>query len=257
MTWPDNPAAVPPDLWKSLTTTVGLISVRHPTGVNVMAAEWTYFVNKDPLYVAVVLSPRAETRRAIESAGTFCVTLCAEDQAELADFAGSFSMANIDKTSSELLQFGEPVAGVTPWVRGGTLSMECTLRSTLDLPVHRMFVGEVLAAHRSEEESRPLIKRGRMATLGGWAQRSAVVAAAEVRGGVLRVCATGPGDPELEWTVSLTTRRGQAFDFGGHPSAQHGDFEVELAPPPELGDLQGARVRVGREEAQPGFAIVP
>ncbi|CAM5712553.1 hypothetical protein SHIRM173S_08556 [Streptomyces hirsutus] len=110
---------VPGDLWKRLTSTVGLVCAHHDGVTNVMSAEWSYFVNKRPLYAAVVLGPRAATGRIVEAAGEFSVTLCAEDQAGLADFAGSFSVTDIDKTSSELIRLGAPEATATPWVTGG------------------------------------------------------------------------------------------------------------------------------------------
>ncbi len=97
---------LPGDLWKKLTSTVGLVVTRHDGTVNVMAAEWATFVNKQPLYTAVALGPRTASRRRLEAAGEFSVTLCAEGQAALADFAGSFSVTDIDKTGSDLVRLG-------------------------------------------------------------------------------------------------------------------------------------------------------
>src|SRR5690606_7681437 len=108
--FPMTAPTVPDDLWKRLTSTVGLVSVRCGAITNVMAAEWSYFVNKAPLYAAVVLGPRAATGALIAEAGEFALTLCSEDQAELADFAGAFSVADVDKTGSELIEFGAPRA---------------------------------------------------------------------------------------------------------------------------------------------------
>ncbi|MFF8675003.1 flavin reductase family protein [Streptomyces sp. NPDC015242] len=247
---------IPDQLWKTATSTIGLIAVRHDDGVNVMSAEWSYFVNKDPLYAAVVLSPRARSRELIPERGEFALTLCAEEQAELADFAGSFSLGDLDKTSSELIEFGAPQATGTPWVKGGLVALECVLRETVPFPVHTMFVAEVVAAHLPETAGRPLVKHGPMHALGEPVRRTAVVAAAQILpGGTLRVAATGPAAPGADlWRVSLVGTDGTRVDLGEHPSAEYGDFLVDLPLPRDVPPLAGARVMVEREGAKPGFA---
>ncbi|MGW0711847.1 flavin reductase family protein [Streptomyces sp. NPDC002643] len=253
------PQDIPAQLWKMATTTVGLVSVRHDSEVNVMSAEWAYFVNKDPLYAAVVLSPRSASRGLIESIGEFSVTLCSEDQPEIADFAGSFSVETIDKTASELITFGEPRAVKSPWVEGGVVGLECVLRETVPFPVHTMYVGEVVAVHLPEENRRPLVKHGGMHALGEPLRRTAVVATAQlVEDEVLRVAATGPAadgaDEADEWRISLLTPDGETVDLGRHPSAEYGDFLVDLPLPVDPARLTGGRIKVERPGARPGYA---
>ncbi|MGW8700309.1 flavin reductase family protein [Streptomyces eurythermus] len=250
---------IPDQLWKKATSTIGLIAVRHDHGVNVMSAEWSYFVNKDPLYAAVVLSPRARSRELIPERGEFSLTLCSEEQAELADFAGSFSLGDLDKASCELIEFGTPRATSTPWVGGGLVALECVLRETVPFPVHTMFVAEVVAAHLPETARRPLVKHGPMHTLGEPVQRTAVAAAAQVLpDGTLRVAATGPAAPGADvWRVSLVYADGTRTDLGEHPSAEYGDFLVDLPLPRDLPPAAGMRVVVEREGAKPGFARLP
>lgn len=247
---------IPAHLWKRATSTVGLVSVRHDHGVNVMSAEWSSFVNKEPLYVAVVLGPQTATRELVAARGEFAVTLCSEQQAELADFAGSFSLGSVDKTSSELVAFGTPEATGTPWVEGGLLAVECVLREVVPFPVHRMYVGEVVAAHFPAVDRRPLVKHGAMHALGDPIARTSVVAAVRaVDGDVLRVAATGPaavGDDV--WRVTLLTADDVAVDLGAHPSGTFGDLLVDLPLPAGSGPLAGARVRVERDGAKPGYA---
>ncbi|MGI3224317.1 flavin reductase family protein [Streptomyces sp. GTA36] len=249
---------VPPDLWKKLTSTVGLVSVRHEGTTNVMSAEWSYFVNKTPLYAAVVLGPRAATRGLIASAGQFSLTFCSQEQAELADFAGSFSLADIDKTSSALIRFGEPEATRTPWVTGGLLAVECVLRQTVEFPVHIMYVGEVIAAHLSHRVPRPLVKHGAMHALGDPVERTAVVAAAQLLPGrVLRVAATGPGsDAGALWRVSLLAADSEVTELGEHPSTPSGDLLLDLPLPAHLpaDRLRACRVKVERNGAKAGYA---
>ncbi|MEW2547614.1 flavin reductase family protein [Streptomyces sp. NPDC047002] len=220
-----------------------------------MSAEWSYFVNKDPLYVAVVLGPSSDTRRLLTAGDQFSVTFCSEDQAELADFAGSFSTTDIDKTTSELVTFGEPEVTDTPWVKGGLLALECELRDIVPFPVHQMFVGEAVAAHVPPTSGPPLVKHGPMYTLGAPVQRTAVVAAAQyIDDETIRVAATGPAAEVDEWRITLTGRDGEDVDLGTHPSAEYGDFLADLRLPQSARSHDGARVRVERPGAKPGFA---
>lgn len=185
---------VPGDLWKRLTSTVGLVGVRCGALTNVMAAEWSYFVNKTPLYAAVVLGPRAATGALIAEAGEFSLTLCGEDQAELADFASGFSVADVDKTTSELIEFGAPRVIGSPWVDSGLLAVECVIRETVRFPGHTMYAGEVVPAHLPEDPPRPLVKHGAMYGLGEPVLPTAIVAAAQLLPGrLMRVAATGGG----------------------------------------------------------------
>ncbi|MFE7032841.1 flavin reductase family protein [Streptomyces sp. NPDC057621] len=257
---------LPGDLWKSLTSTVGLVCARDARigTTNVMAAEWSYFVNKQPLYLAVVLGPRAVTGSLITAAGEFSVTLCAEDQAGIADFAGSFSVADVDKTGSELLRFGTPEATRTPWITGGVLAVECELRQTVPLPVHTAYFGEVVTAHLPERPARPLVKHGAMHTLGAPARRSAVVTAAErTRGDRIRVAATCPDqDTSVPWRISLLDADGVPTPLGTHHSTSRGDLLVDVVLPAGLGarDLHGHRVVVERAGAESGstrISVVP
>jgi flavin reductase (DIM6/NTAB) family NADH-FMN oxidoreductase RutF len=247
---------IPAQLWKAATTTVGLVSVRHGEKVNVMSAEWTYFVNKEPLYVAVVLSPRSASRRLIEAAGEFSVTLCSEDQPEIADFLGSFSLNTVDKTHSELISFGEAETVGSPWVEGGVASLECVLREKVAFPVHTMYVGEAVAVHLPEDKRRPLVKHGGMHAIGAPLRRTTVVVTAQiVADNTLRVAATAPAAEGVdEWRVTLLTTDGDSVDLGSHPSAEYGDFLVDLPLPTEARGLAGSRVKVERDGAKPGYA---
>ncbi|MDH6221596.1 flavin reductase family protein [Streptomyces pseudovenezuelae] len=245
---------IPDQLWKKLTSTVGLVAVRSGGAINVMSAEWSYFVNKTPLYAAVVLGPSSESRQLLPSAGEFSLTLCSEEQAGLADFAGSFSLSEIDKSSSELLEFGEAESTRTPWVRGGLIALECILRDTVCFPVHRMYVGEVSAVHVPDHSPRPLVKHGPLHALGMPVHRTAVVAGAQVLDGpVLRVAATGPDASEPpDWRVRLLVPGEPSVDLGMHPSGEYGDLLVDLPLPPA--PLAGARIKVERTGAEPGYA---
>lgn len=167
------------ELFRFLTTTVGLVVARRDGGVNVMSAEWTYFVARDPLHVAVGINDGAYTQRLVEEAGEFSVTLCSVAQAALASFAGSFSGLEIDKSSSDLVDLVPPVATSTPRLSGGVFSAECPVVARLDLPGYKLFVGTALAV-RLDDRAEPLVKHGGMYRLGERVRSQAIAAAAEL-----------------------------------------------------------------------------
>jgi flavin reductase (DIM6/NTAB) family NADH-FMN oxidoreductase RutF len=245
------------DLWTMATTTVGLVSVRCPGGVNVMAAEWTYLVSKRPPHVAVVLADGAWTPELIGAAGEFSVTLCAASQAALADFVGSMSGREIDKSGCTGLVLEAPTVTGTPWAGGGVVAVECLVRQVVPLPGYRMFVGEVVAEHRPSVPAQPLVKHGGMYALGERLPYGRVVCAAQVLdpyAARLRVAATGGGaDPGAPFRVSLVLD-GEVVVLGTVPAGEWGDVLVELdAPrgcPPHR--LVGAELLVERDGVRPG-----
>src|SRR6266571_175128 len=222
-------------IWKSLTTTVGLVSATHRENASIMAAEWTYFLNKDPLYVAVALSRRSLTRDLIGGSGAFSVTLCSESQAEIADFLGSFSGRDIDKSSAE----------------------------TLDLRAPAVIGARAVAVHPGAGR-RPLVKHGPMHALGPRLELSAIVAAANLLPPVdgrpgLRVAATGRcPDPGAPWQLTLVTDGRGEYPLAECPPGEYGDLmvDVEISAPLSAEAVCSGRVRVERSGLKAGWARV-
>jgi flavin reductase (DIM6/NTAB) family NADH-FMN oxidoreductase RutF len=251
------------DLWKCLSTTVGLVGACYDGEINIMAAEWTYFLNKNPLYVAVSLSRRSITRDLIQQSGEFSVTLCAESQADIANFVGSFSGRDIDKSSCAALDLRAPAMISTPWVAGGVAALECEVRQVIPLPDYLLIIGEAVAVHR-EDDLRPLIKHGPMYALGETLGRTAVVAAAHAlrRPGdgppVLRVAATGrSAQPGLPWRLTLE-HGGSELPLGEYMPDEHGDLMVDIDLPQSrtTHELSSCRVRIECDDLKPGWARV-
>jgi flavin reductase (DIM6/NTAB) family NADH-FMN oxidoreductase RutF len=246
-----------------LTSTIGLICTRHENGINIMAAEWTYLVSKEPPQAAVVISDETFTQANALSAGEFSVTLCSADQAPLADFVGSVSGRDIDKTTSELIELCEPVAISTPWVGGGVASLECQITQVVDLPGYQMLIGEVLAIHADEAKlGNPLVKHGAMYSLGAPLHNAAVVAAAEFRPGLrpyIHVAAAGHApDESAVWQVFLNDARGRTVSLGSAASTNYDDLLASFEIPKAAAgwNLSVAEVLVRRDGLKPGRARV-
>jgi flavin reductase (DIM6/NTAB) family NADH-FMN oxidoreductase RutF len=243
------------DLWKLATTTVGIVCTKNGIAINAMAAEWTYLVSKNPPHVAVVLSDAALTQQ-LASDGEFSVTLCAEEQAALADFLGSVSGRDMDKAASHSLVLREPTTNSTPWADGGVAAFECTVTQVVDLPGYRMVIGAIVAAHLPEEPRRPLVKHGGMYALGQPLDRKTVVTAAQIVDGAplrIRIAATGAGeDPAAPFRISVVDPRNGTLHLGDALPDEYGDLLTELAVPDPPAWIEQSEVIVERAGASPG-----
>jgi flavin reductase (DIM6/NTAB) family NADH-FMN oxidoreductase RutF len=228
----DDGLATP--LWKSLTSTVGLLVTRNRGTQNVMAAEWTYFVAKAPPHVAVVLSSGTLSQGLIGSGDPFTVTLCSAGQADLADFAGSFSGRDVDKTAAAAMTLRPGLRADVPWIDGGVLAMECVQTRRVDFPGYHMIVGEVVQAHWPEQPLSPLVKHDGMFALGEPLPHPAVVAAGQwVRPGAsLRVAATGRAPAGTPYGVVLHGPEDERHDLGRFPPNRYGDLLLTVPTPP-------------------------
>jgi hypothetical protein len=114
----------------------------------------------------------------------------------------------------------------------------------------------VIAAHLPDRPVRPLVKHGGMFTLGDPVRRTAAVVATRLLdGGVLRVAATGPtADPGTPWRIALIAPDGAVTGLGEHVGDGNGDLLVDL-PARDLCPA-GHRVRVHRDGAEPGHAVI-
>ncbi|GAA1137432.1 hypothetical protein GCM10009606_16740 [Nocardioides aquiterrae] len=245
-------------LWKKSTSTVGLVVTTDGSLVNVMAAEWTYFVAKDPIMVAVVLHESNWTTARIAGLSEFSVTLCSEAQAGVADFCGSFSGADVRKTSSEDLSLRDPVVISTPWVADGVMALECTIERRVGLPHYTMVIGRAEHVHGVRESAPPLVKHDAMYSLGdAISRRQVTVGAAQLDHG-LRVCAVC--DPhasrEAPYEVALLGDRGEVVAKQSILPDEYGDLDCFLPVPP-VGPGPVRRVAVSRAGYDTGFATLP
>lgn len=194
------------DLSAVATTSVGLITSGGSDAYNVMAAEWTYLVAREPLHIAVAVTSSAASQSNIIESRQFGVTLCDASQAALAAFAGSFSISEVDKASSQSFEFVESSAIAPPCVDGGLLRAECNVVKVVNLPGYALIIGE--AVHWTADETkldRPLVKHGGFFNLGSVIERTEVVLGARFADDSLILAVTAPHLKDKFWSV-------EAFD---------------------------------------------
>jgi flavin reductase (DIM6/NTAB) family NADH-FMN oxidoreductase RutF len=220
------------------TTTVGVITAVGPRGVNVMAAEWTYLVARQPPHFAVGLQTTNYSTRLVLERREFGLTLCDASMASLANFAGSFSGADVDKSRVSGVDLRDPVATTTPTVVGGSLSAECRVVHVVDLPGYALVVGEARWLHVDlAANDDPLVKHGGMHRLGEPIRSAEVTAAATRRAdGSVRVCASAQGvSGEALWSVTDVDGVVLRAEVAGE------DLDVVVSVPPGADALVVAR----------------
>lgn len=244
------------DVLRYLTSTVGLITARSSDGtLDVMAAEWTTFVARNPLHIAVGIQTHNLTHDLIAGSDEFAVTLCDVQLAGLAEMCGSFSGRDIDKTSSEHVLLSGPHVGSVPYVDGGVMNAECVVRHSLPLPGYTLFVGEAVWWQVDDERAqRPLVKHGQMHELGAALATRQVCTSARRLDDSVVVAATAHGaSAGGRWHVQVQdeNRRVLAEDF----VPVDGDLLHHMALPSHLGDHPSV-VQVGRAGCAAGSASI-
>lgn len=197
-----------------LTSTVGLVSARGSDDfLDVMAAEWTSFVARNPLHIAVGIQTHNLTHDLITESNEFAVTLCDVRLAGVAELCGTFSGRDVDKTSSDSLRMQGPRVGGVPHVAGGVMNAECTVRCAVPLPGYTLFVGEAVWWQVDDERAQhPLVKHGQMYELGAALAAREVCTSVRRLGDSIIVAATAHGAPRAgHWRVQIQDDYGQVL----------------------------------------------
>jgi flavin reductase (DIM6/NTAB) family NADH-FMN oxidoreductase RutF len=244
-------------VWKKLTSTVGLLVIANGDDVNVQSVEWTYFVAKDPITVAVVVHEDNWSTELIASSDEFCVTLCSASQAHLADFCGSFSGRDIHKHSSTALALRRSTLVRPPWVEGGVVALECAVTQRIDLPHYVMVLGEVRQVHGAQQSPPPLVKHDRMFELGPELKREHVTVGARESDLGYRVGASSSPQTstEVRYEVSLRAADGAEIAAGTFPPNEYGDLDVEV-PVSSADRARAHTVVASRSGNAPGVAAL-
>ncbi len=131
-------------------TGVTVVTAATEAGVHGMTANAVMSVSLDPLLVCVSVDRRARLNAFLDASGGFAINILADDQQALSQFFAG------------LWQGAPPVYRVETWIGGPRLSgslasIGCAVHAVLDGGDHRLFVGRVLAVHRSEGQLSPLV----------------------------------------------------------------------------------------------------
>jgi flavin reductase (DIM6/NTAB) family NADH-FMN oxidoreductase RutF len=137
--------------WK-IPNALALVGSRAGDRRNAMTTSWITQLSMDPVLVGVGVDNDAVTHTLISEGGSFSVNLW--DAADTKVFV-KFSKPAVDDGST---LNGRAVRAATtgaPVFEEALAWMDCSVRHTLDLGSHTLFVGEVVDAAIRDAEARP------------------------------------------------------------------------------------------------------
>jgi len=128
-----------------------LVVARDGEGrANLMPAGWGMICSGTPPMVCVAIGHGRYTHKCIEETEEFVFAWAGEGQAELVDYAGSHTGAEVDKFRELDIPTARAAAVDVPLLAGAAANLECKLRHSYPAGDHTIFVGEVVAAHLPE-----------------------------------------------------------------------------------------------------------
>lgn len=153
------------EAWRFINS-VSVITVSVNGVVNAMSAEWCAPVSLKPPLIGVFVGEERYTRRLIEQATTFGVSLLADDQAWIGRVCGRHSGGEVDK----IREFQVPIEPAqfidAPLIAGAAAQFECRVLDRRVYGSHMLIVGEPLRAVGNPDKRAIAYSRGRFYQLG-------------------------------------------------------------------------------------------
>lgn len=121
-----------------------------PDEWNCLTVAWIGTICSDPAMLSISVRPERHTFPLIMRNMEFTVNLTTVDMADATDWCGVRSGADFDKWKETGLT---PIPGVkvkSPTIEQSPLSIECRVKSSMDLGSHTMIIGEVLNVRADE-----------------------------------------------------------------------------------------------------------
>lgn len=128
---------------------------------NVMPAGWSMFTSGDPLMLAVSVGLERHTHSILERSDEFVVAFPSAAQKEDVVFCGNHTGAEVDKFEASRLSPLDADEVTPPLLADAAACFECEKHDAFLTGDHRIFAGEVLAAHVSETHQERVKNLGR------------------------------------------------------------------------------------------------
>lgn len=129
---------------------VFIVTANEDGNANVMPAGWSMFTSGDPLMIAVSVGLSRHTHTLLRNSTDFTIGFPSAAQKADIVHCGSRSGADGDKLSSSDLELLPADEIETPILLDAAACFECLRHDSLQTGDHRIFVGEIVAAHVSE-----------------------------------------------------------------------------------------------------------
>ncbi len=116
-------------------------------GKNLITIAWTGVNSADPETVHVSIRPSRYSYRMVKESGCFTVNIPTVDLLSAVDKCGIISGKKFDKFEITGLTAVQGTKVNAPMIAECPINLECEVRTVIDLGLHHMFIGEVVAKH--------------------------------------------------------------------------------------------------------------
>lgn len=137
--------------WK-IPNALALVGSRAGDEWNAMTASWITQVSMEPVLIGIGVDNSAVTKRLIEAGGAFTVNLWSSDDTR--PFVKFSKPATKEGMTLNGRAIREEATGA-PVFEEAIVWMDCEVRQAIDFGTHTFFVGEIVAAGMTDEDTRP------------------------------------------------------------------------------------------------------
>ena len=128
-----------------------LVSCSYGGADNITTLAWAGTVCSDPPMISISLRPARYSHELISRSNEFVINIPDSNMAEICNFCGSNSGRDIDKFKALKLVREEGLKLNTVMISECPISIECTVKHTLNLGAHDVFIGEVVSVNAKQE----------------------------------------------------------------------------------------------------------
>lgn len=128
---------------------VTLLGTKTEGKANFMALAWLTRVNGNPPLMGVGVNKSHLTNKLIRENKSFSINIPSDDMIIETDYCGLVSGKNKDKSGVFKIFYAE--LNEAPMIKECPLAIECKLYSTVELPTHDIFIGEIIGTYTEEK----------------------------------------------------------------------------------------------------------
>lgn len=129
-----------------------MVSCALPEGrPNIITVAWVGVACSEPPMISIGIRKTRYSHKIISESGEFVINIASEDQLKAVDFCGVVSGKDLDKFKEAGLTPLKAKRVNVPLIKECPINLECSVRYTLELGSHDLFIGEILATHMDEE----------------------------------------------------------------------------------------------------------
>lgn len=118
---------------------------------NLITLAWAGIASSKPPSVSIAIRPSRYSFSIISETREFVIAVPDESMIEAVDYCGCISGREVDKFSKTGLTAQKATKVDAPLVGEAPINMECKVSHIIDLGVHHLFIGEIVALHVESE----------------------------------------------------------------------------------------------------------